>query len=80
MEVEAGMLFQPGADLLLLMGGVVIDDAVYVEVFRRAAVDGLKEFQKLLMAMALHALANDFPFQHIQGGEKRGGAIGRRGD
>ena len=62
------------------MGSVVIDDAVKGEVLRRAAVNGLEKFQKLRMAMALHALANDFSLQHIQGGEKRGGAVGRRGD
>ena len=43
-EVEAPVLLQPVADFLLLMGGVIIDDAVDVEVFGRIAVNG---FEKL---------------------------------
>jgi len=57
------------------MGGVVVDDAVDGQLLGRVPVDGFKEGQKLLMAVPLHALADDLPFEHIERGKEGGGAV-----
>jgi hypothetical protein len=39
------------------------------------SLNGVKEANELLMPMMLHAAADDAPFQHVQRGEQRGGAV-----
>ena len=55
------MPLEPSLDLRMLVSGVVVDDQMQIETFRRIAVDGAQEAQKLLMAMTVHALADDLP-------------------
>ena len=38
-------------------------------------LDGVEEANELLVSMALHALADDTPFEHVQRGEQRGRAV-----
>ena len=66
MEMKARMPPPPTLDLLFFVGGggIVIDDAVDGQVLRRVAVDGFEESQKLLMTVALHALADDLTLAH----------------
>ena len=54
------MLCKPVLYLLFFVGGVVIHDAVNLQMLRRVFINGLKEFQEFLMAMARQALADDF--------------------
>ena len=39
------------------------------------ALDGVEEADELLMAVALHAPADDRALEHVEGGEQRGGAV-----
>jgi hypothetical protein len=51
------MTVQPLADVLVLMGCVVIQDQVNRQVFGYLAVDGLEEFQPLLMPVGVAYIA-----------------------
>ena len=64
----------------MLVGGIVVEHEVEIEFRRGVAVDGSQEAQKLLMAVALHALPDHRAGGDIEGGEQRGRAPGfRRG-
>ena len=67
--MEARMLGEPGFDLGMLVGAVVIDDRMDIQMLRRIFVDSFDKLQKLLMPVALHALTDDFALQYIQCGE-----------
>ena len=45
MQVEPGVFVQPLADVVVLVGGVVVQDQVDLQVLGHLAVDGLEEFQ-----------------------------------
>ena len=72
-KVKAGVALEPGPDLGVLVGRVVVDDQMQIEQFRGVAVDGAQKAQKLLMAMAAHAFAD-----HLAGGDVERGEQGRR--
>ena len=67
-KVKAGVALEPGPDLGVLVGRVVVDDQMQIEQFRGVAVDGAQKAQKLLMAMAAHAFAD-----HLAGGDAERG-------
>ena len=66
MEVEPRMPCEPGADIGMLVGGVVVHDQVQVQIWRGLAVDPVEEPDELLMSMAAHALADHLPVQHVE--------------
>ncbi len=66
MQLEPGMAFKPPLDLRRLVGGVVVDDQVESQVLGRRAVDLVQEADEFLMAMLLHALADDRAVEHVQ--------------
>ena len=56
------------------MGSVVVDDDVDDLAGRRYDLDGVKEPNELLMAVALHTATDDPTVEHVQGDKQRGGA------
>ena len=71
----------PSAHLGMLVGLVVVHDELKVEFRWRFLVNDPQEGEKLLMAMALGALADHLGGGHIEGGEqgeRRGGSAERR--
>ncbi len=46
-----------------------------VQVGQGSALDPVQETNELLVAMALHALADDLAVEHVEGGEERGRAV-----
>jgi len=50
-DLEARPLGQPGAHLAMLVGSVVVDDQVHIQMGGNGTVDSLQEGQKLLVAM-----------------------------
>ena len=75
MKVEPLVAIQPGFDLGVLVGCVVVDDQVQVQIVRRLGVDLLEEFDEFLVAVPRHALPDQTPFQHVQSGQQCGGAV-----
>ena len=75
MEGPAGMVGEPGTDLGMLVGGVVVDNGMDQLAGRHLRLDGVEEADELLMAMALHVAADDRAVEHVERGEQRRGAI-----
>ena len=69
MKVEARVPREPSADLGMLVGGVVIDNQVQVQIRRGPAIDLVEEADELLVPMPAHALADHPSIQHIERGE-----------
>ena len=59
----------------MLVGGVVVEDDVDGRAGRRLGIDGVEEADELLVAVALHVLADDGAVEHVEGGKQRGRAI-----
>ena len=64
------MAGEPGADFVLLMRRVVIEDHVDGLVLWHFALDAVEETDELLMAVALHVLSDDRTVQHVECGEE----------
>jgi hypothetical protein len=71
-NVPARTACQPSSDLGMLVGGVVIDDEMDVELGWHVGLDVTQEGEELLMAMARLALGDDRAVKHVEGGEQRG--------
>ena len=61
--------------LRMLVGGIVVDDGVDDFSGRDLLLDGVEEANELLVAMALHAAADDGAVEDVEGCEQRGGAV-----
>ena len=75
MDVEAGPLGQPGTNFGVLVGAVVVDDQVDVEILRDGLLDLAEEAEELLVPLARPALGQHLPRGHVQGSEQGGGAM-----
>jgi hypothetical protein len=69
------MIGEPGSDLGMLMGGVVIGDGVDDLAGGDLALDGVQEADELLVNVLLHAAAEHRAIEHVEGGEQGGRAI-----
>src|SRR5262249_19797024 len=58
--------FDPFKNLGVLVSGIVVDDHMDRFLLGHPGIDDLEEADELLMAMALHTLADDLTFQHIK--------------
>lgn len=56
------MAIEPGPHLLVLVGGIVVEDDVDEPAGRNVAFEGIEEADELLMPMALHV-----PSEHLAG-------------
>ena len=75
MQLEAGMLFQPGLHLGRFVGGVVVENQMDVARFLHGSVDAAQEAQELAGAMTRHAFPDDQTRLDVQRGKERGGAM-----
>jgi hypothetical protein len=75
MEDKARMPVVPGANLGVLVCRVVIENDVDDLVGRDVGFDRIEEANELLMAMTLHATADDLAFQDVERGEQSGCAV-----
>jgi hypothetical protein len=74
-EVEARVLLEPGLEVGVFVGAVVVDDQVQLSLAGEDAVEGAQEGEELLVAVAGQALADDPALQDLEGGKKRGRAV-----
>ena len=72
MEGPARMTAEPGADLGVLVGGVVVDNGVDDLAGRDGTVDGIEEADELLMPVALHVAADHLAVEHVERGKQSG--------
>jgi len=77
MQVEPGPLLQPLLHLAMIMGVVVINNAMNIQIVEYILVNMLEKGEKFLVAMAIAALAlrQYFPRVYIQGGKQRSRAV-----
>ena len=75
MEDPARMAGEPGFDLGMLVGGVIVEDGVDHFAGRHGALDGIEKADEFLVSMALHAAAVHDAVEGIEGGEQGGGAV-----
>jgi hypothetical protein len=66
---------EPGLDLGMLVGGVVVEDEVDLEVGRHGLPDRAQEAEELLVPVPRAALRQDGAVEQVEGGEQRGGAM-----
>src|SRR6476659_4645445 len=57
---------EPGSDLGMLVGGVVVDNEMDVELDRHIGLDVTQEGEELLMTMARFALGDDRAIEHVE--------------
>lgn len=75
MEGPAWMSREPGADFLVLVSGVVVENDMDHLPDRDGTLQGVQEADELLVSMALHVAAEHFACQDVQGGEQCGRAM-----
>ena len=75
MQLEAGMLLQPGLHLGRLVGRVVVKNQMDVAGFLHGPVDAAQKAQELPGAVAWHAFPDDQARLDVQRGEECGGAV-----
>lgn len=68
-------LGQPRADAGVLVGGIVVDDQVHIEVGRNVRFDVAQKAQELLVPMAWLALGDHAAIGHIERRKQGGGAV-----
>ena len=73
MEDKAGVPVEPGVNVLV--GGVVVEDDMDDLAGRDVGFDRIEKANELLMAMALHAAADDPAFQDVERGKQGRGAM-----
>ena len=66
---------EPGADLGVLVGGVVVEDGVDQLAGRHRGLDPIEEADELLVPVPRHALADDAAVEHVQRCEQGGRAM-----
>ena len=66
-QLEAGMLVEPGLHLLGLVGLIVVDDEMQIEVLGDDAIDLLEETNELLGAVSRQAFADHLAGLHVEG-------------
>jgi len=73
--MESRIPLEPGFDLFVLMGGVIVADDMDVLSLGNIAADEVEKANPFLVAMLFHAGADDLAAEGIHCGEQRGRAI-----
>ncbi len=69
------MVFDLFKNLRVLVSGIVVGDHMHHFLLGHPGNDDVEEADELLMAMALHTLADDLAVKHIERREKGGDAV-----
>ena len=71
MQGVTGSLRQPGANLGVLVGRIIVDDEVNLEVFRDTRLDVAQEAQELLVTRPRLALGDHAAVGHVESRRQR---------
>src|SRR4051812_29101171 len=76
-EVEgpAWVAGEPGFDLGMFVGAVIVEDRMDQLAGRDRALDGIEKANELLVGMALHAAAEDHAVERVEGGKQSSRAV-----
>ena len=75
MEYETRMTTEPGTNVRVLVGGIVIENDVDDLTDRNLRLDGVQKSNEFLMTMAMHVAADDRAIEDVESGEQRRGAV-----
>ena len=75
MEGEELVVIQPGSNLRVLVGSVVVEDHVHGLAGWHLGFNGIEKADECLMPVALHVAPDDGAIQHVQSGKERSGAV-----
>ena len=75
MEMDARVAPQPPPNLLVFVGGVVVEDNVDVETGLHVALDRLDELEELLVSMPGHALMNELARLDLERSKQGRGSV-----
>src|SRR6266550_8704120 len=75
MEDPTWMPGEPGFDLGIFVGAVIVEDGMDQLPGRDRALDGIEKADELLMGMALHTAAEDTAIERVEGGKQGGCAV-----
>ena len=66
---------EPGFDLGMFVGAVIVEDGMDQLAGRDRALDGIEKADELLMGMALHTAAEDDAIERVESGKQGGCAV-----
>src|SRR5271154_993482 len=69
------MAIEPGANIGMLVGGIVIENDMDDLTGWNLHLDGIQKSNEFLMTMALHIAADDCAVENVESGEQRRGAV-----
>src|SRR5260370_7956741 len=69
-HMKTRMPLKPRLDLGVLVCGVVVGNQVHIKPLGRGTIDCTQKFKPFLVAMSLHALADDAAGSDIEGGKQ----------
>src|SRR5688572_21309114 len=72
-EMKSRVASEPAAHARCLVGAVVVEDQMHVEVRWHLGLDRLEELEELLTPMPPMTLADDFAGGDVEGGKQRRG-------
>src|SRR5215212_4645284 len=74
-EDETRMAIEPGADVGMLVDGIVVENDVDDLTDRHLRLDGVQKSNEFLMTMTLHVAADDRAVEDVECGEQRRCAV-----
>ena len=74
-NTQRGWRLSHSNDLGLLVGGIVVEHGMDHLAWWYGSLDGVEEADQLLMAVALHAAADDGAVENVQCRKQSGGAV-----
>ena len=75
MEDKARVAIEPGANVRMLVGGIVVENDVDDLIDRNLRLDGVQKSNEFLMTMTLHIAADDRAVEDVEGGEQCGRTV-----
>ena len=75
MEDETRMAIEPGADIRMLVGGIIVENDVDDLADRNLRFDSVQKSNEFLMPMPLHVATDDRTVEDIESGEQRRGTV-----
>src|SRR5260370_210471 len=69
-HMKTGMSLEPRLNLGVLVRGVIVGNQMHIKPLGCVAIDHAQKFEPFLMAMSLHALANDAARGDVEGGKQ----------
>ena len=71
LEGEPLVAGEPGENRGMLVSGIIVENDMDGFTLRDLGLDGIQEADELLMAVSLHAAADDLAFQDVESGKER---------